>query len=96
MRSFSTQRNAGMFSFEPSRIPAWLAPVWEERSVSHSTRWWVLAASQLANTGALPSRIARCSTGFASPSISRKRMPGTSVTSRSCDLRATRCTTLSE
>ena len=25
--AFSTQRKAGMFSFEPSRIPAWLAPV---------------------------------------------------------------------
>ena len=37
-RSFSTQRKAGMFSFEPSRMPAWLAPVCEERSVSHSTR----------------------------------------------------------
>ena len=34
--SFSTHRNAGMSSLEPSRIPAWLAPVWEERSVSHS------------------------------------------------------------
>ena len=34
--SLSTQRNAGMSSFEPSRIPAWLAPVCEERSVSHS------------------------------------------------------------
>ena len=34
--SFSTQRNAGMSSFEPSRMPAWLAPVCEERSVSHS------------------------------------------------------------
>ena len=29
--SFSTQRKAGMSSFEPSRIPAWLAPVWDER-----------------------------------------------------------------
>ena len=28
--SFSTQRNAGMFSFEPRRIPAWLAPVCDE------------------------------------------------------------------
>ena len=34
--SFSTQRKAGMSSLEPSRMPAWLAPVWEERSVSHS------------------------------------------------------------
>ena len=36
--SFSTQRNAEMSSLEPSRIPAWLAPVCEERSVSHSVR----------------------------------------------------------
>ena len=34
--SFSTQRNAGMSSFEPSRMPAWLAPVCDDRSVSHS------------------------------------------------------------
>ena len=34
--SFSTQRKAGMSSFEPSRIPAWVAPVCEERSGSHS------------------------------------------------------------
>ena len=34
--SFSTHRNAEMLSFEPSRIPAWLAPVCDERSVSHS------------------------------------------------------------
>ena len=33
---FSTQRNAGTSSLLPSRIPAWLAPVCEERSVSHS------------------------------------------------------------
>jgi hypothetical protein len=36
--SFSTQRNAGMSSLEPRRMPAWLAPVWDERSVSHSSR----------------------------------------------------------
>jgi hypothetical protein len=35
--SFSTQRKAGMSSLEPRRIPAWLAPVCEDRSVSHST-----------------------------------------------------------
>ena len=28
--AFSTQRKAGMFSLEPSRIPAWLAPVCDE------------------------------------------------------------------
>ena len=36
--SFSTQRKAGMSSFEPSRMPAWLAPVCDERSVSHSAK----------------------------------------------------------
>ena len=77
--SFSTQRNAEMSSFEPSRIPAWLAPVCEERSVSHSVSRWVWSASQRAMVGALPSRNARRSTGRASPSISRKTIPGTSV-----------------
>ena len=77
--SFSTQRNAGMSSFEPSRIPAWLAPVWEERSGSHSRRRCVPSASQRAMFGALPSRIARRRTGSASPSISRKMIPGASV-----------------
>ena len=38
------------------------------------------SASQRAISGALPSRIARRSTGSASPSISRKTIPGTSVT----------------
>ena len=70
-RSFSTQRNAGMSSFDPSRIPAWLAPVCDERSVSHSTSRWEPSASQAAIRGAFPSRIARRSTGSPSPSISR-------------------------
>ncbi len=60
-----------MSSFEPSRIPAWLAPVCDERSVSHSMKRCVSSASQRAMFGAFPSRIARCSTGRASPSISR-------------------------
>ena len=60
-----------MSSFEPSRIPAWLAPVCEERSVSHSTIRCVPSVSQRAISGALPSRIARWSTGYARPSISR-------------------------
>ena len=77
--SFSTQRKAEMSSFEPSRIPAWLAPVCEERSVSHSTSRCESSATQRAMFGALPSRIARRSTGSASPSISRKTIPGTSV-----------------
>ncbi len=69
--SLSTQRNAGMSSFEPSRMPAWLAPVCDERSVSHSVSPWVPSAIQRAIVPALPSRIARRSTGSASPSISR-------------------------
>ena len=56
--SFSTHRNAGMFSFDPSRMPAWLAPVWEERSGSHSASRYPPSATQRAMFGALPSRIA--------------------------------------
>ena len=89
--SFSTQRNAGMSSFDPSRIPAWLAPVCEERSVSHSVRTCVRPASQRAMVGALPSRIARCNTGSASPSISRNTIPGTSVVAMMPSRRAMRC-----
>ena len=89
--SFSTQRNAGMSSFDPSRIPAWLAPVCEERSVSHSVRTCVSSASQRAMVGALPSRIARRSTGSASPSISRNTIPGTSVLAMMPCRRAIRC-----
>ena len=71
-----------MSSFEPIRIPAWLAPVCDERSVSHSTKRWLPSASQRAMVGALPSRIARCRTGSASPSISRKTIPGAPVNVR--------------
>ena len=95
-RSFSTQRKAGMSSFEPSRIPAWEAPVCEERSGSHSVSTCEPSASQRAMVGACPSRMARWSTGRASPSISRKTIPGLSVTTRSPERRAIRCTTLSE
>ena len=84
-----------MSSFEPSRMPAWLAPVCEERSVSHSIIRCVPSAIQRAICGALPSRIARWSTGFDSPSISRKMIPGASVEICSPDLRASRCVTRS-
>ena len=60
-----------MSSFEPRRIPAWLAPVCEDRSVSHSASRCEPSASQRAIVGALPSRMARRNTGSASPSISR-------------------------
>ncbi len=95
-RSFSTQRKATMSSFEPSRIPACEAPVCEERSGSHSASRCVPSSSQRASVGACPSRMARCSTGSARPSISRKTIPGRSVTTRSPERRAMRCTTRSE
>ena len=91
--SFSTHRKAGMSSFEPSRIPAWLAPVCEERSVSHSASRYPSSSIQRAITGALPSRMARRRTGRARPSISRKMIPGTSVRGRAPWRRATRRTT---
>ena len=94
--SFSTQRKAGMSSLEPSRIPAWLAPVCDERSVSHSTSWCVPAASQRAISGAWPSRSARWSTGNARPSISTKTMPGLSVRTCLPERRAIRSITRSE
>ncbi len=91
--SFSTQRNAGMSSFEPSRMPACEAPVCDERSVSHSANLCDPSSSHRAMLGALPSRMARCSTGRASPSISRKTMPGVSARTRSPERRAIRCVT---
>ncbi len=95
--SFSTQRKAGMFSFEPSRIPAWLAPVCDERSVSHSTSSCEPSSSQRAMFGALPSRIARRSVGRPSPSISRQTIPGVaSAPERRPCRRAIRCVTRSE
>ena len=85
-----------MSSFEPSRMPAWLAPVCEERSVSHSGETVrPLARPSAPSFGALPSRIARRSTGSASPSISRKTIPGASVTVRPPERRAIRWITRS-
>src|SRR5829696_2021220 len=93
--SFSTQRNAGMSWFEPSRMPAWLAPVCDDRSGSHSMRRCVSSLSQRAMFGALPSRIARRRTGNARPSISRKMIPGASVRVAPPCRRAMRWTTRS-
>ena len=50
--------------------------------------------SQRDSTGALPSRIARASTSWASPSISRKNSPGTSVATGRATRWAWRLTTL--
>jgi hypothetical protein len=78
--SFSHQRNAGMSSLLPCRSPAWQAPVCDDQSVSQRSRRCVPSRSQRAMTGALPSRSARRRTSCARPSISRKTIPGTSLT----------------
>ena len=65
-----------MSSFEPSRIPAWLAPVCEERSVSHSRKRCEPSASQRAIVGAFPSRIARWRTGLREPVDLEEEDPG--------------------
>src|SRR5215213_5051947 len=93
--ALSTHRNAGMSSLFPSRIPAWLAPVCEERSVSHSSSRCVPRATQRAMFGVVPSRIARWSTGSASPSISRHTIPAASVAIGFAARRATRRATRS-
>ncbi len=93
--SLSTQRKAGMSWFEPSRMPAWLAPVCDERSGSHSVSTYEPSAIQRAMFGAFPSRIALRKTGIARPSISRKTMPGASVRVAPPCLFAIRRTTLS-
>ena len=78
-RSFSNQRKAGMSSLVPCSSPAWLAPVWLDQSHSHGIRRWLPSSSQRVRLGACPLRIARWSTSWARPSISRKSTPGTSV-----------------
>ncbi len=74
--SFSTQRNAGMSSLEPSRIPAWLAPVWEAEVGLPLDQRCVPSPSQRASTGALPSRIARRRTGGREPVDLQEQNPG--------------------
>ena len=84
-----------MSSFEPCSSPAWQAPVCDDQSVSHFSSRWLPSRSQALSVGALPLRIARCSTSCASPSISRKSTPGTSVSiTPPAARRAWRATTL--
>ena len=79
LRARSHQRKAGMFELFPSKMPAWLAEVCEEVSVSQSASTWLPDSSQWARVGMAPSRIARSRTGLARPSNSRNSTPGTSV-----------------
>ncbi len=83
-----------MLSLLPCSSPAWQAPVWEDQSVSQLTSSCVPARSHEATVGMSPSRIARWTTAWASPSISRKNSPGTSVGSTPAARRACRPTTL--
>src|SRR4051795_13559564 len=77
--SFSHQRKAGMSSSFPCSRPAWQAPVCEDQSVSQPSSRKPWSCTERASAGALPSRIARWSTSWASPSISSSSRPGTSV-----------------
>ncbi len=65
-----------MSSLLPSSSPAWLAPVWEERSHSQGTIRWLPSSSQRAIVGACPSLRALRRTGSARPSISNRITPG--------------------
>ena len=74
--SFSIHLNAVMSSLLPCRIPAWLAPVCEDRSVSHCLRIWVLSSIIDLTVGISPLSMASHSTSWASPSISTIIRPG--------------------
>ncbi len=63
----------------PSSRPAWLAPVWEERSHSQPSIRCVPSDSQRAIVGTCPSRTASRRTPSPRPSISNMITPGTSV-----------------
>ena len=77
--SFSYQRKPRTSSFEPCRIPHWLAPVWELQSVCQARSSWLPARSQAARVGSDPSRTARRATSCPSPSICRNTTPGGSA-----------------
>lgn len=88
----SYQRKAGIFALFPCKMPAWLAPVWDDRSHSHPTIRCDPDRSQRDRVGMKPSRMARRSVGSESPSISKKSTPGTSVAAgcvRRCIVRCT-------
>ena len=83
-----------MSSLSPCSRPAWQAPVCEDQSVSQRVRRWDPSRSQRAIVGALPSRSARTSTSWASPSISSSSSPGLSRSLPGAVRRALRSTTL--
>ena len=82
--SFSYQRKAGMSALDPSRMPAWDAPVCEDQPVVHGVSAWLPSATHLAMVGALPSRMARCRTGCAETVDLHEDHPGGRSSSAAC------------
>ena len=73
---FSTHLYATMFSLFPCNIPAWLAPVCEDRSVSHSFRVCVFPSIQPLSVGMTFLSRAFFRVLIDRPSISSIRTPG--------------------
>src|SRR3954447_4297908 len=78
-RSRSYQRNAGIPSLLPCRIPAWLPDVIDGRIASHLESLWLPSRTQFAIVLTEPARIRPARIGWASPSIWRITRPGLSV-----------------
>src|SRR5439155_25676485 len=73
--AFSYHRKAGMSSFDPSRMPAWLAEVWDGSWHSQPTRRWLDERSQRDIVGTRPARIWLTRTGRDRPSICTMTRP---------------------
>ena len=74
--ALSTQRNAGMSTIEPWRMPHWLTPVCDDQPVSQPTRRCVPSRSQRSSVGTSPERRARSSTTSASAVELHEHEPG--------------------
>src|SRR6476659_7728484 len=74
--SLSYHRKAGIPVLSPSRIPAWLADVCDDRSGSQLINVWDPSSIQRLSVGMYPLSIAWRRIGSANPSISRNRTPG--------------------
>ena len=88
---FSYQRKAGTSSFEPCRMPSWLAPVWLDQSVRHGVTVWLppTHVATVSMTGGLLSRgrSASRSTACPTPSSWRKTVPAAAPGPPSAPLR---------
>ena len=76
LRSRSYQRNAGIPSLLPCRMPAWLADVIDGRIASHGERTWLPLRIQLASVLTEPARTRPARIGCARPSIWMMTTPG--------------------